>query len=107
MKNLTRSRSGVLDTWQQAAKRLKAETFALYLAYHDPRVPVYAKAFAIIVVAYAFSPLDLIPDFNPIIGYLDDLILVPLGISIALRMIPNQVMDEARVRAGSVTPERP
>jgi uncharacterized membrane protein YkvA (DUF1232 family) len=61
-------------------------------------VPWYAKAFAAVVVAYAFSPIDLIPDFIPILGYLDDLILIPVGIVLALRMIPAEVIDEARVR---------
>jgi uncharacterized membrane protein YkvA (DUF1232 family) len=81
------------------ARALKAETYALYLAYRDPRVPWYAKVFASVVVAYAFSPLDLVPDFIPILGYLDDLILVPLGITLALKMIPPDVMAESRIRA--------
>jgi hypothetical protein len=63
----------------------------LYLAYKDPRVPWYAKLVAICVVAYAFSPIDLIPDFIPVLGYLDDLILVPLGVALALRLIPNWI----------------
>jgi uncharacterized membrane protein YkvA (DUF1232 family) len=75
------------------------ETYALYLAYRDPRVPWYAKAFAACVVAYAFSPLDLIPDFVPVLGYLDDLVLVPLGIALALRMIPPAVLQECRSAA--------
>ena len=81
------------------AKRLKTELRALYLAYGDPRVPWYARAFAVIVVAYAFSPVDLIPDPIPVLGYLDDLILVPLGIALAVRMIPDAVLDECRTRA--------
>ena len=83
------------------AQALKAEVDALALAYHDPRTPWYAKAFAALVVAYAFSPLDLIPDFVPVIGYLDDLILVPLGVALALRMIPSGVMVEARARTAA------
>ena len=78
---------------------LKSETYTLYLAYKDPRTPWYAKIFTGLVVAYAFSPIDLIPDFIPILGYLDDLILVPLGISLALKMIPQEVMAECRQRA--------
>jgi uncharacterized membrane protein YkvA (DUF1232 family) len=74
----------------------------LDLAYQDPRVPWYAKAFAALVVGYAFSPIDLIPDFIPILGYVDDLILVPAGIAIALRMIPPSVWEEARARAAEV-----
>jgi uncharacterized membrane protein YkvA (DUF1232 family) len=89
----------LFDRWKQGARRLKQETYALFLAYRDPRVPWYAKAFAACVVAYAFSPLDLIPDFIPVLGYLDDLILVPLGIALALRMIPAEVMAESRVKA--------
>ena len=85
--------------WKQRARQLKRELYALYLAYNDPRVPWYARAFAACVVGYAFSPIDLIPDPIPVLGYLDDLILVPLGITLALRMIPPAVMVECRVRA--------
>ncbi|MBB4826061.1 uncharacterized membrane protein YkvA (DUF1232 family) [Sporosarcina luteola] len=70
------------------ARKLKKNLFVLYLAYKDSRTPLLAKIVAICVVAYAFSPIDLIPDFIPFIGYLDDLIIVPLGISLALRLIP-------------------
>ncbi|HYN87922.1 MAG TPA: YkvA family protein, partial [Ardenticatenaceae bacterium] len=73
--------------------------YALYLAYKDPRVPWYARLFAACVVAYAFSPIDLIPDPIPILGYLDDLVLIPLGIALALRMIPPPVMRECRTEA--------
>jgi uncharacterized membrane protein YkvA (DUF1232 family) len=72
---------------------------ALWIAYRDPRTPWYAKVFSAIVVAYAFSPIDLIPDFIPILGYLDDLILIPAGIAVALKMIPADVMAEARIKA--------
>lgn len=89
----------MLDRMRKRARRLKTEIYALYLAYRDLRVPWYARLFAAGVVAYAFSPLDLIPDFIPIIGLLDDLILVPLGIVLALRMIPASVMAECRQRA--------
>lgn len=89
----------MLDRMRKRAWRLKTEIYALYLAYRDLRVPWYARLFAAGVVAYAFSPLDLIPDFIPIIGLLDDLILVPLGIVLALRMIPASVMAECRQRA--------
>lgn len=88
-----------MDRLRRWAKRLKTELRALYLAYRDPRVPWYARAFAILVVAYAFSPIDLIPDPIPVLGYLDDLILVPLGIALAVRMIPNTVLAECRARA--------
>jgi uncharacterized membrane protein YkvA (DUF1232 family) len=85
--------------------RLKAETFALYLAARDPRTPWYARVFVAGVVAYALSPIDLIPDFVPILGLLDDLILVPLGIAAALRMIPPQAMNDARERAEAMLAE--
>jgi uncharacterized membrane protein YkvA (DUF1232 family) len=88
--------------WRERARQLKAETYALYLAYRDPRVPWVARLLAAVVVGYAFSPIDLIPDFIPVLGYLDDLILVPLGIALALRMIPPQVMAECRARAREV-----
>jgi uncharacterized membrane protein YkvA (DUF1232 family) len=81
------------------ANRLKTELHALYLAYRDPRVPGYARVFAIVVVAYAFSPVDLIPDPIPVLGYLDDLVLIPLGIALAIRMIPDAVLAECRERA--------
>ena len=73
--------------------------YALYLAYRDPRVPWHARLVAACVVAYAFSPIDLIPDFIPVLGYLDDLILVPLGVLLALRLIPAPVMAECRQQA--------
>jgi uncharacterized membrane protein YkvA (DUF1232 family) len=89
----------MLTQLKTRARQIKSETFALYLAYHDPRTPLHAKIFAAGVVAYAFSPIDLIPDFIPVLGYVDDVILVPLGIVIAIKMIPPEVMDECRVRA--------
>lgn len=89
----------LIQRWQERAKRLKLETYALYLAYRDPRVPWYAKVLAAAVVAYAFSPVDLIPDFVPVLGYLDDLLIVPLGVALALRMIPQDVLDRCRERA--------
>ncbi|HUW13259.1 MAG TPA: YkvA family protein [Anaerolineae bacterium] len=88
--------------WRERARRLKTEVYALYLAYQDPRVPWHARAFAACVVAYGFSPIDLIPDFIPVLGYLDDLLFVPLGIWLALKMIPPQVMAECREKAQEV-----
>jgi uncharacterized membrane protein YkvA (DUF1232 family) len=85
--------------FRQAARALKADTYALYLAYRDPRTPWYAKVWAALVVAYAFSPIDLIPDFIPVLGYLDDLLLVPLGVFLALKLIPAEVMAECRQQA--------
>lgn len=96
-----------LDRWRQRARQLKRETYALYLAIRDPRCPWYARLLAGLVVAYAFSPLDLIPDVLPVIGYLDDLLLVPLGIAIAIRLIPAQVLAESRQAAESLATEKP
>ena len=95
----------MLDDLKRRARHLKAELYALYLAYRDPRVPWYARLFAAGVVAYAISPIDLIPDFIPVLGYLDDLILVPLGIVLILRMIPPEVMADCRERAKEVSRE--
>lgn len=89
----------IIEQLKQRAKRLKTDLYALYLAYGDPRVPWYAKIIVACVVAYAFSPIDLIPDFIPILGYLDDLILVPLGITLVIKLIPKEVMEEYRVKA--------
>jgi len=89
----------MIESWKQRAHQLKSETYALYLAYRDRRTPWYARLFAALVVGYAFSPIDLIPDFIPILGYLDDLMLVPLGMPLALKMIPPDVWAESRERA--------
>jgi uncharacterized membrane protein YkvA (DUF1232 family) len=89
------------------AAALKREVFALYLATRDPRTPWYAKAFVICVVAYALSPIDLIPDPIPVLGYLDDLLLLPLGIYVALRLIPQEVLAECRAKARATSEELP
>lgn len=81
------------------AHTLKGEAYALYIAIRDPRVPWYAKIFMGLVVAHTFSPVDLIPDFIPVLGYLDDLIVTPLGIALAMKMIPADVMADARQQA--------
>lgn len=91
-----------LARWKGRARQLKREVFALYLAVRDPRCPWYARLFAGMVVADAFSPIDLIPDFIPVLGYLDDLLLVPLGIAVAIKLIPPQVLAESRAEAGRV-----
>jgi uncharacterized membrane protein YkvA (DUF1232 family) len=85
--------------WKERARALKKETFTLYLACRHPRVPWYAKGVALIVVGYALSPIDLIPDFIPVLGYLDDLILIPLGLMLVIRMIPEDVLAECRREA--------
>jgi len=89
----------MLKVLRQKAEDLKKETCALYLAYQDPRVPWYAKAVAVATVAYAVSPIDLIPDFIPVIGCLDDLVLVPFGIALSMRLIPPGIMEECRHKA--------
>lgn len=81
------------------ARNLTRDAHAIYLASRDPRVPWYAKALAIAVAAYALSPIDLIPDFIPVIGYLDELLILPLGIWFVVRLIPDEVMVEYRARA--------
>ncbi|MGC9360921.1 MAG: YkvA family protein, partial [Anaerolineae bacterium] len=97
-----------LDAWHARVRDLKQDTYALYLAYRDPQTPWYAKVWAACVVAYAFSPIDLIPDVVPVLGYVDDLLLVPLGIWLAVRMIPAPVMAACRVRAvATMTEGRP
>jgi hypothetical protein len=86
----------MLEKLKHWARRIKRDLNVLYLAARDPRTPWYAKALAIGVAAYAFSPIDLIPDFIPILGQIDDLIVVPLGIALAIRLIPPDVMAEHR-----------
>lgn len=84
------------------AKKMKQNLTVLYLAYKNKKTPWYAKTFALSVVAYSLSPIDLIPDFIPILGYLDDLILIPLGISIALKIIPSDVLQESRLKVEAI-----
>lgn len=86
----------MLESWKQRVRTFKTEVYALAIAYRDPRTPWYARAWTALVVGYTFSPIDLIPDPIPVLGYLDDLILVPLGIWIALKLIPPDVLVEAR-----------
>jgi uncharacterized membrane protein YkvA (DUF1232 family) len=89
----------MFQKWRDHARALKTEIHALTIAYRDPRTPWYAKAWALVVAAYALSPIDLIPDFVPVLGYLDDLVLLPLGIALAVQLIPAGVMAEARLTA--------
>ena len=95
-----------MPAWRARARELKREVAALYLACRDPRVPWYAKALAAVVVAYALSPIDLIPDFVPVLGYVDDLLLVPLGVLAVRWMIPPAILDDCRRRAALLT-EKP
>jgi len=85
-----------LKRWAKVARR---DLHAVYLAARDPRVPWHAKAVALFVTAYAFSPIDLIPDFVPILGYLDDLVIVPIGLWLAIRLIPPDILEEHRAAA--------
>jgi uncharacterized membrane protein YkvA (DUF1232 family) len=94
--------TGRLKQW---ARSLKRDVVALYFAARDPRVPWYAKAVAIAVAAYALSPIDLIPDFIPVLGQLDELVVLPLGIMLALKLIPPELMKEHRVTAARVSEE--
>lgn len=89
----------MLEKFEQRARNIKAEAFALYLAARDPRTPWYARLLVAGIIAYAFSPIDLIPDFVPVLGYLDDLILIPLGIALAIKLVPHSVLTESRLRA--------
>ena len=88
-------------SWKTQAKRLRNEIYALYFAARDPRSPWYAKVLAAFIIGYALSPIDLIPDFIPVLGYLDDLIIVPAGIALLIKIIPNGVLQECREKAHS------
>jgi uncharacterized membrane protein YkvA (DUF1232 family) len=88
-----------MENFKKTLRALKSELAALYLAYRDPRTPWYARVAAILVIAYALSPIDLIPDFIPVLGYLDDLVILPLGIFIANKLIPAEIMVSAREKA--------
>jgi uncharacterized membrane protein YkvA (DUF1232 family) len=92
-----------VERWRERARGLGREVYALYFAVRDPRVPWYAKLLAACVVAYAFSPIDLIPDPIPILGYLDDLVLIPLGVLAVRALIPEAVLSDCRERAGRLT----
>jgi uncharacterized membrane protein YkvA (DUF1232 family) len=90
------------QAWKRRARQLSAHTYTLYLAYRDPRTPWYAKVFAALVVGYVFSPIDSIPDFIPIVGLLDEIVVVPIGILLAAKMIPPDVFAECRLKAREV-----
>jgi uncharacterized membrane protein YkvA (DUF1232 family) len=95
-----------LEHLRERARSIKREQHAVYLALKDPRVPWYAKALVAVVLAFLFSPIDLIPDFIPVIGYLDDLIVVPAGLLLVIRLIPPEVMAEHRQAARAAAFER-
>jgi uncharacterized membrane protein YkvA (DUF1232 family) len=90
--------TGRLKQWARIARR---DVHAVYLAGRDPRVPWHAKALALIVAGYALSPIDLIPDFIPVLGYLDDVVIVPLGILAVVKLIPPEIMSEHRAAAAA------
>jgi len=90
-----------IKSWRTKSKQLKGEIYALYLAYKHPRTPWYVKVLAALIIGYALSPVDFIPDFIPVIGYLDDLIIVPTGIILLIKIIPRDILEECRAKARS------
>ncbi len=90
-----------MRSWRERAKRLKNDTYTLYLASKHPLVPWYVKLFIALIVLYALSPIDLIPDFVPVLGYLDDVIIIAAGFSLAIKMIPGEVLLECRAKAST------
>jgi uncharacterized membrane protein YkvA (DUF1232 family) len=96
----------MLTEWKQRAKQLKREIHAVYLAMKDPRTPWYARALAAVIVGYAFSPIDLIPDPIPVLGYLDDLILLPLGVLLLVKLLPPEVMADCRAKAAAAAGDK-
>jgi uncharacterized membrane protein YkvA (DUF1232 family) len=96
----------MLESLKSRARALKQEAIAVYLAAKDPRTPWHVKALVFFVAAHTFSPIDLIPDFIPVLGYLDDLLITPGGLWLAIRLIPPEVLAEARVKAAGSGVER-
>ncbi len=88
-----------LEAWKRRARGLKAQTYALYLAYRHPRTPWYAKVFAALIVGYVFSPIDPIPDFIPVVGLLDEMVVVPIGVLVAAKLVPPDVFAECEEKA--------
>ncbi|RAK20508.1 uncharacterized protein DUF1232 [Anoxybacillus vitaminiphilus] len=91
---------------EEAGEGIKKELFILYLSYKDPRVSWVLRLFTLCVVAYAFSPIDLIPDFIPVLGYMDDLVLIPFGLCLALKWLPKEVVEDNRMKASELEKER-
>ena len=85
-----------VNSWREKKKQLETDIYVLYSAVKDQRVPWYAKAFVALIIAYALSPIDLIPDFIPVLGYVDDLVLIPAGIYFSLKMIPREILEDLR-----------
>ena len=90
-----------IKSWKTKAKQLRTEVVALYLASKHPRTPWYAKVLAVLIIGYALSPIDLIPDFIPVAGYLDDLSIIPAGIAVLIKIIPGDILEECRAKAQS------
>ena len=90
-----------MKSWKVKSDELKKEVYALYLAYHNPRTPWYAKVLVALIIGYALSPIDLIPDFIPVVGYLDDLIIIPAGIALLIKIIPRDILEECRAKSRS------
>ena len=99
-------KDNIFQRIKQRAEGLKTDVLAVWFAYRDSRTPWYAKVWLALVAGYAFSPIDLIPDFIPVIGYLDDFILLPLGIFIATKLVPKDVMDDSRIKANDWLEQR-
>jgi uncharacterized membrane protein YkvA (DUF1232 family) len=93
-----------LERWKTWARDRKVDVLAVAVAARDPRVPWHVKALAVSVVAYAVSPIDLVPDFIPVLGHLDDLLLVPAGVAVVIRLMPPEVWEECRLRASRGAP---
>ena len=91
-----------LETWKRRARELTVQTYALFLAYRHPCTPWYAKVFAALVVGYVFSPIDPIPDFIPVVGMLDEMVVVPIGVTLAAKLVPPDVFAECREKARGV-----
>lgn len=91
--------SMIIESLKSHARRLKAQTLTIYCAARDPRMPIYIRFLALLIAAYALSPIDLIPDFIPVIGYLDDLVLIPLGLALVVYLAPEDLMNAARLEA--------
>ena len=87
------------ESFKAQAKKLKKLTLVVYFAARDPRTPFLVRIIALLIAAYALSPIDLIPDFIPVIGYLDDIILIPLGLALVVKLTPDQVIEDSKIRA--------
>jgi uncharacterized membrane protein YkvA (DUF1232 family) len=90
-----------IKSWKVKSEEFKGEVYALYLASKHPRTPWYAKVLAALILGYALSPIDLIPDFIPIMGYLDDLIIIPVGVTLLIKIVPRDILEECRTKVRS------